>query len=189
MIIPTRLLRAALVCVAKNDARYYLEGVHITSKYIEATNGHVAVRMEHGIKTRRNIIVKFCGNVPAKAETTELVFKRDPIAVHRDINNMRVGFTALELLDGRFPDLGRIIPQSTETGAIPIIQGAILSYPEKMFKSSGRTFIPVKLAPSGLESACRFLFDNHINSTYGNPQFIAMPCRANAMDVVKEILG
>ncbi|WP_346729583.1 hypothetical protein [Serratia marcescens] len=66
MIFPTRLLRAALVCVAKHDPRYYLEGVHITPKYIEATNGHVALRMEHGIKTRKDIIVKFDGAVPPK---------------------------------------------------------------------------------------------------------------------------
>lgn len=73
MIIPSKLIRAALVCVAKNDARYYLCGVHITPKYIEGTNGHVALRMEHGIRTKKNIIVQFEGNVPAKAETTELV--------------------------------------------------------------------------------------------------------------------
>ncbi|MEH2773061.1 hypothetical protein QE222_27160, partial [Klebsiella pneumoniae] len=48
MIIPSKLIRAALVCVAKNDARYYLCGVHITPKYIEGTNGHVALRMQHG---------------------------------------------------------------------------------------------------------------------------------------------
>lgn len=49
MIIQSKLIRAALVCAAKNDVRYYLCGIHITPKHIEATNGHVALRMEHGI--------------------------------------------------------------------------------------------------------------------------------------------
>lgn len=53
MIIQSKLIRAALVCAAKNDVRYYLNGVHITPKYIEATNGHVALRMEHGIRTKK----------------------------------------------------------------------------------------------------------------------------------------
>ncbi|EMA5890781.1 hypothetical protein U3Y45_004860, partial [Salmonella enterica] len=76
MIIQSKLIRAALVCAAKNDVRYYLNGLHITAKYIEATNGHVALRIEHGIRTKKNIIVQFEGPVPAKAETTELVFNK-----------------------------------------------------------------------------------------------------------------
>ncbi len=76
MIIQSKLIRAALVCAAKNDVRYYLNGLHITPKHLEATNGHVALRMEHGIRTRKNIIVQFEGPVPAKAETTELVFNK-----------------------------------------------------------------------------------------------------------------
>ncbi|EFZ71212.1 hypothetical protein ECOK1357_0762, partial [Escherichia coli OK1357] len=39
MIIQSKLIRAALVCAAKNDVRYYLNGLHITPKHIEATNG------------------------------------------------------------------------------------------------------------------------------------------------------
>lgn len=84
MIIQSKLIRAALVCAAKNDVRYYLNGVHITPKYIESTNGHVALRMEHGIRTKKNIIVQFEGPVPAKAETTELVFHKEAFAIHRD---------------------------------------------------------------------------------------------------------
>ncbi len=53
MIIQSKLIRAALVCAAKNDVRYYLNGLHITPKYIEATNGHVALRIEHGIRTKK----------------------------------------------------------------------------------------------------------------------------------------
>lgn len=79
MIIQSKLIRAALVCAAKNDVRYYLNGLHITPKHIEATNGFVALRMTHGIRTKKNIIVQFEGGVPAKAETTELIFSKEPI--------------------------------------------------------------------------------------------------------------
>lgn len=75
MIIQSKFIRAALVCAAKNDIRYYLCGVHITPKYIEATNGYVALRMEHGIRTRKNIIVQFEGSVPVKASSGFFLMK------------------------------------------------------------------------------------------------------------------
>lgn len=181
MIIPTRLLRAALVCVAKNDARYYLEGVHITSKYIEATNGHVAVRMEHGIKTRKDIIVKFEGVVPAKAEKTELIFTKEPLAIHRDVNGLRIGFTAMRLLDGRFPDLDRIIPSIIDESVTPPVQGEYMAYPLKMFGRDSK-MVAVKVAPSGETTACRFLFENSVCSIFGNPQFVVMPIRFKKED-------
>ncbi|TDB41046.1 hypothetical protein C5467_24615, partial [Photorhabdus khanii subsp. guanajuatensis] len=68
MIIDTNLLRAALVCVAKVGKRPQLTGVHISPKYIEATNGHVAVRMEHNIDTEIDLIIWFDGDIPETAE-------------------------------------------------------------------------------------------------------------------------
>lgn len=112
MIIQSKLIRAALVCAAKNDVRYYLNGLHITPKHIEATNGFVALRMTHGIRTKKNIIVQFEGGVPAKAETTELIFSKEPIAVHRDQFQRRLSITGIKLVDGCFPDLERIIPKN-----------------------------------------------------------------------------
>ncbi|MEF3198646.1 hypothetical protein J8984_22435 [Klebsiella quasipneumoniae subsp. similipneumoniae] len=188
MIIQSKLLRAALVCAAKNDARYYLCGLHITPKYIEATNGHVALRMEHGIRTKKNIIVQFEGNVPARAETTELVFGKEPIAIHRDQLQRRLSITGIKLLDGRFPDLNRVIPKTLDMSISPIIQADYLGYPAKMFGRE-RTFIPVQLRPSGELSAVLVKFDPVIDGAYGNPQFVVMPCRSNAFKVVGEHLG
>ncbi|QCJ70374.1 hypothetical protein C9446_11220 [Providencia heimbachae] len=177
MIIQSHLLRAALVCVAKNDPRYYLQGVHINSKYIEATNGHVALRMEHGIKTRRDTILEFRGAIPAKAVTTEICFTKEPYAVHRDASNNRIGFAVLLSYDNaRFPDLDRIIPSNFES-CLPHFQAAYLAYPEKMFGIS-RGVNPISFHPSGMTTGCLFKFSNVINQKYGNPQFIVMPCRA-----------
>ncbi|WP_347254352.1 hypothetical protein [Leminorella grimontii] len=184
MKIKSAMLRAALVCVAKDDPRYYLNGIHITSKYIEATNGHVALRLEHGINTRRNIIIQFIGRIPARAETTELAFGKSLLATHYDANEQRVGFTAIKLLDGRFPDMDRVIPTTVDHSINPVVQAGLLSYPEKMFGRE-REFIPMQLLPSGKESAVTIKFDRAINRMYGNPKFVVMPCRDNAFDVVR----
>lgn len=174
MIIQSKLIRAALVCVAKNDARYYLCGLHVTPKHIEATNGHVALRMEHGIRTKKNIIVQFEGNVPAKAETTELIFNKEPIAIHRDLFQRRLSITGIKLLDGRFPDLDRVIPKMVDLSVNPVIQAEYLSYPAKIFGREEK-FIPVQLRPSGEFDTVRIQFNEHINSTYGNPELSLCP--------------
>ncbi|WFQ81318.1 hypothetical protein PXH59_09890 [Xenorhabdus sp. SF857] len=175
MIINSNLLRAALVCVAKKDPHYYLCGVHITPKYLEATNGHVALRLEHGINTRRKAIAQFHGKIPKKAETTELHFTKEPYAVHRDIAGVRVGFTVLSTLDGRFPDLDRVIPKKVEN-VIPHFQAEYLAYPHKMFGDDSK-FIPVSMYPSGMTGACLMKFGDNINQRYGDPLFVVMPCR------------
>ncbi|QBH97190.1 hypothetical protein EKN56_12775 [Limnobaculum zhutongyuii] len=188
MKIKSAMLRAALVCVAKNDARYYLNGIHITPKYIEATNGHVALRLEHGINTRRNIIVQFIGHIPVRADMTELTFGKSLLATHYDAHGQRIGFTAIKLLDGRFPDLDRVVPTMVDHNINPVVQAGLLSYPEKMFGRE-RKFIPMQLLPSGKESAVLIKFDTTVNSMYGNPKFVVMPCRDSAFEVVKEFLG
>lgn len=175
MKIKTHLLRAALVCVAKNDPRYYLQGIHINNNYIEATNGHVAVRMAHGINTRRNSIIEFCGLVPKKAVTTEIHFTKEPYAVHRDSAGTRVGFTALKLHDARFPDLDRVIPENHEL-CLPLFQARYLAYPQKMFGDDNR-MNTVKFHPAGMTEACVLKFSENINTIFGNPQLIIMPCR------------
>ena len=185
MIIPSKLIRAALVCVAKNDPRYYLCGIHITPKYIESTNGRVALRMEHGIRTKRDIIVQFEGKMPAKAETTELIFNKEPLAIHRDQYLNRLAITGIKLIDGRFPDLGKIIPKKFNLSANPVIQAEYLGYPTKMFSCEGN-FIPMQIWPSGEFDAVKIKFNKQIDTAYGNPQFIVMPCRDDYFKVKEQ---
>lgn len=157
MIIQSKLIRAALVCAAKNDVRYYLNGVHITPKYIESTNGHVALRMEHGIRTKKNIIVQFEGPVPAKAETTELVFNKEAFAIHRDAFERRISITGIKLVDGRFPDMERVIPKKVDFSINPVIQAEYLIIRKRCLVASGSLFPSSYALPVRLE---RFAFSS-----------------------------
>lgn len=179
--LSSRLIRAALVCVARKDPRYYLQGVHITPKHIEATNGHVALRMEHGITTNKNAIIAFSGVVPIRAETTEIHFGKEPYAVHRDEVGERVGFTVLKILDGRFPDMDRVMPKTVDVNASPAISAHYLSYPMKMFGKDS-DLLRVRLAPSGETTACRLLFDRSLMEKFGNAEFFVMPMRYSVED-------
>lgn len=55
MKIDTCKLRAASKFMAKGDVRNYLCGIRINSKFVEATNGHIAVRMDSDVKTKREM--------------------------------------------------------------------------------------------------------------------------------------
>ncbi|ENJ0749991.1 hypothetical protein AB0049_001057 [Salmonella enterica] len=144
--------------------------------------------MEHGIRTKKDIIVQFEGPVPAKAKTTELVFNKEAFAIHRDAFNRRISITGIRLIDGCFPDMERVIPKKVDFSINPVIQAKYLSYPEKMFGRE-RKFILIQLRPSVDHGAVRIQFDPVINKTYGNPEFVVMSCRDNAFKVVEEHLG
>ncbi|ECC3607538.1 hypothetical protein AA23_22505 [Salmonella enterica subsp. enterica] len=81
-----------------------------------------------------------------------------------------------------------MIPKKVDFSINPVIQAKYLSYPEKMFGREWK-FIPVQLQPSGEHGAVRFQFDPVINTTYGNPEFVVMRCRDNAIKVIGEYLG
>lgn len=157
MILQSKLIRAALVCAAKNDVRYYLNGVHITPKYIESTNGHVALRMEHGIRTKKNIIVQFEGPVPAKAETTELVFNKEAFAIHRDAFERRISITGIKLVDGRFPDMERVIPKKWISVSIRLSRLNTSVIRKRCLVASGSLFPSSYALPVRLE---RFAFSS-----------------------------
>ena len=47
MTFPVKLLLAAELCAAKDDVRYYLNGVCIDDRYVVATNGHLLIAIPH----------------------------------------------------------------------------------------------------------------------------------------------
>ncbi|EAM4425955.1 hypothetical protein K0C28_005166, partial [Salmonella enterica] len=98
--------------------------------------------------------VQFEGPVPAKAETTELVFNKEAFAIHRDAFNRRISITGIRLVDGCFPDMERVMPKKVDFSINPVIQAEYLSYPEKMFGRE-RKFIPIQLRPSVEHGAVR----------------------------------
>ncbi|CNH58043.1 Uncharacterised protein [Yersinia intermedia] len=52
MLIPTDILRAALLCVAgEKETREYLKGVYITPTHIKATDGRALVMWSMAVKS------------------------------------------------------------------------------------------------------------------------------------------
>lgn len=109
-------LAVALVVAAKNDVRYYLNGVHLNFKdsCIEATNGHFAIRIPY----------EFTDVSP---DTKSLILPREEVQkILRDFKPLgvvelnydpetrqakRADGMAFSGIDGKFPDLNIVMPQ------------------------------------------------------------------------------
>ena len=111
--LKTSALFAALECAAKKDIRYYLQGINIQIKKIGVgmvygTDGCILfagqLPYDGDYCAELNIIIP-CDAVKRldkKAEFTELEF---------DGQNYMLGGARFVPLDGRYPDIGRVIPQ------------------------------------------------------------------------------
>lgn len=178
MKVNTNKLRAAIKFQASGDIRYYLNGFRINSKHIEATNGHVAIRMINCNGFKGDHIIKLIGAIPAKAVKTEFLIK-ECVAKHYDSADKLVGAQAFELIDGKYPDLDRVIPKENVTGEFPAIQIKYLSLFEKAFKKGGLSYCSVKPVSYDSNEAAVFKLINNIdNEEFGSPVMIMMPVKA-----------
>ena len=106
-------LKAVMLAAAKKDVRYYLNGVMVRNSELAATNGHMLLIIKSDdIKSDGEYIID---NVSLSMIAT----------VHKDIkgdNRVEVidsmtttGSSKISItpVDGKFPDINRVIPQET----------------------------------------------------------------------------
>ena len=104
-------LKAVMLAAAKKDVRYYLNGVMVRNGEMAATNGHMMLLIKsEGIKSDGEYII---GN-----DTLKMI-----VASHKGIkwdNRVEVvdsmtitgkGKIHITPVDGKFPDVNRVIPQ------------------------------------------------------------------------------
>lgn len=120
------LLNNTQFAMAQQDVRYYLNGLllEITANKLRAvaTDGHRLAMDETEIKTEINESIQII--VPRKAitELTRLLQDESEIEIqisknHIRIKNNNASFTS-KLIDGRFPDYKRVIPELSDTAVL-----------------------------------------------------------------------
>lgn len=126
--VPLALLKAALVCTAKEDVRFYITGVCIDRGHVVATDGHRMIHMqitpEIGESHRQIIIPAEAIDFLAKKVAKEKTLKRVPVTVNIDVLDfdctLSIGDGLIvehtKLIDGKYPDWKRVIPKSNNTG-------------------------------------------------------------------------
>lgn len=190
MFIYTDLLRAALCCVASlEDSRKILRGVNLTPTHIQATNGIAAVSMMHDSKPEMEGVFILHGDIPASAEGT--VFQHvgsQWIACHMDDYERPVGHNELELVEGKFPDLSKLLPtEEIPCTELPPFAAELLALPYRMF---GKEFssTPVKFKFFGPELPCQILLADSISGFFGNPVLVIMPMKSTVFDLLSKAM-
>ena len=182
MKIKTCKLRAAEEFRAKGDVRNFLNGIRINNKYIQATNGHIAIQMDSEVKTRMDVIVRFSGRIPKSACETKLTFSRDGnVAYHYDSMKQLLSVQMFCIEDGRYPDLKKVIPDESEfelSGNFPILNAEYMAVTYKAFGSRKNKFIGMKpVKYDGAEKSVIYKVTGIQHEDYGNPIIVIIPMR------------
>lgn len=122
-----RHLKALLTVAAKKDVRYYLNGVHVVyvdgqTIKLEASDGHIALRLTlngtHGIAPDTDVIL--CG---VKLRNVLKMFSdRDDVTLSVDSEGVaKLGGFEIGTIDGRYPDLSRVIDRAFTGGRDDVI--------------------------------------------------------------------
>lgn len=177
MKIDTCKLRAADAFRAKGDVRYYLNGIRISKDYIQATNGHIAIQMDSGVKTRRDVIVRFKGKIPVKAQKTKLEFSKGKnIAYHYDSLGELISAQVFDIEEGKFPRFDRILPEKNIKGdEFPPLNIEYMAVIKKAFPKEN--FMAVRPIHYDKNKAVIYETTELQNHLYGNPVIIIMPTR------------
>ena len=110
MLIPTDLLKAALVCASSEKTRYYLRGVHLaTSGHMVTTDGHRMFVARLAERPTADVIV------PYDAVTAALKMVGARVKeIEIDLVANRIGQIQFTPVDGTFPDWRRVVPTGLE---------------------------------------------------------------------------
>ena len=108
------LLESAMIFQAKNDVRYYLNGVCFKADgRVCSTDGHRAfVGDKHEGKLDGDLILSITKSPTKKYDYAEIDTESGIVGYHSD-TTIRVGVGLCEVIDGRFPDIDRIIPKES----------------------------------------------------------------------------
>jgi len=107
MLIPTDILKAALICASQEESRYYLRGVHLsTSNHLVTTDGHRMFVARLAERPSADVIMPYNSVTAA----LKLAGRAQEIEVTGD----RIGQIAYQPVDGTYPDWRRVVPTGEE---------------------------------------------------------------------------
>lgn len=152
------LLEGALIFQAKQDVRYYLNGIcFMPDGRVAATDGHRAmIASKHENKLTDNVIVSVSKS-PTKRYAYALLDTKTGIVTYHDEHEIMVGAGICYEIDGKFPDIDRVIPTQTAPAEQIGFNAKYLADVEKLAKLFNPKF-----------EAVRFELNGNINAAVAN---------------------
>lgn len=148
------LLEGALMFQAKQDIRYYLNGIcFMPDGRVAATDGHRAmIASKHENKLTGNVIVSVSKS-PTKRYSYALLDTKACIVTYHDEHEIMVGAGICSEIDGKYPDIDRIIPNQTSPTEKIGFNAKYLADVEKLAKLFNPKFEAVRFELNGNTSA------------------------------------
>ena len=145
--IRSSLVKAAMLFQAKQDIRYYLNGIRIEPNRIAATNGHCLWlhNFDTDLDITESLVLQLKGAIPAKSFNINFeVGEMSGVAFHADIDGKIIAATYFELIDGTYPDIDKVIAPKANEQPTPVIgfNTEYLSLLQKATKLVGNTRYP-----------------------------------------------
>lgn len=168
-------LLSAMIFQAKNDVRYYLNGICFApDNKLYATDGHRAFIGEHGTDgVAENVIIAIKGAKFTNFEKAEIDTDAGLVSYLNE-QGTRVGAGICEVVDGKFPDIERLITkfESNPTDEIGFNAGYLADI-EKAAKLYNPRFCSVRIKPNGNTEASIV----ELYSAFGKGTVFIMPMR------------
>lgn len=144
------LLEGALIFQAKQDARYYLNGIcFMPDGRVAATDGHRAmIASKHENKIKSNVIVSISKS-PTKNYSYAVIDTRAKIVTYHNNFDVLVGAGICSEVDGKFPDIDRVIPKQTAPAEQIGFNAKYLADVEKLAKLFNPKFESVRFELNG----------------------------------------
>ena len=169
------LLEGALIFQAKQDARYYLNGIcFMPDGRVSATDGHRAmIASKHENKIKSNVIVSISKS-PTKNYSYAVIDARAKIVTYHNNFDVLVGAGICSEVNGKFPDIDRVIPKQTAPAEQIGFNAKYLADVERLAKLFNPKFESVCFELNGNTSAA---VANIIAPTGETAKVIVMPTR------------
>jgi hypothetical protein len=174
--IESSILKAANLFASKHDVRYYLCGINLNKRgAVEASDGHTGFISNQEVlkEIDESLIIKIHGNIPAKSGIASIeVIDKEKGVITFELNQTILAFS---IVDGKFPDLLRVLPKDSSAEAVKEIgmNSDYILRAQKAAKILDPRSHALRLNFYGPSSA----FKATVLSPYGKCEILIMPMR------------
>lgn len=144
-------LKAVMLTAAKNDVRYYINGVMVRNGEMAATNGHMALIIKSdGIKSDGEYIID---NHTLKMIVNSYKIVTGDTPVEVKYGTTGIGRISITPVDGKFLDVNRVIPQEPSGEIAHFNAEYLLACQKANEEFLGRKNVYIKLQHNGQAGA------------------------------------
>ena len=170
------ILEASILFQAKNDVRFYLNGVLFKKNgEVCAANGHYAIICDkHQSEIDEDVIVSIGARV-TKAYSNAIIDTESGVVEYLNLDEQRVAIGLCDVINGKFPDMERINTGATKKTDLIGFNAQYLQLAAKAAKLFNPEFSRINFSLNG-DAGCAFA-DVGGYSGEESARIIVMPMR------------